>query len=95
MKKGDSNQGTPLRIGDCDFNLDKFTCFFSYRRLEWTANKLDSTSVQFAKKFGLSFEGVFRNYGVVKGRNRDLAWFSITNQEWELLQGSSNRVNKA
>jgi RimJ/RimL family protein N-acetyltransferase len=53
-----------------------------YRRLEWKCNALNAASRRAAERFGFSFEGVFRNHQVVKGRNRDTAWFSITAEEW-------------
>ena len=65
--------------------LASYPFFNRYRRLEWTCNKLDHNAMEFAKKFAFSYEGIFRNYGVIKGRNRDLAWFSITIEEWEAL----------
>jgi RimJ/RimL family protein N-acetyltransferase len=53
-----------------------------YRRLEWSCNALNEPSRQAAERFGFTLEGVARNAGVVKGRNRDTAWFSITDAEW-------------
>jgi RimJ/RimL family protein N-acetyltransferase len=53
-----------------------------YRRLEWKCNSLNAASRSAAERFGFSFEGVFRNHLVVKGRNRDTAWYSITDGEW-------------
>jgi RimJ/RimL family protein N-acetyltransferase len=45
-------------------------------------NKLDLETVDLAIKCGFNYEGIFRNYGVIKGRNRDAAWFSITDEEF-------------
>ncbi len=56
-----------------------------YRRLEWFCHTLNSQSVSAAKRFGFSYEGVFRNYRVSKGHNEDMAWFSITKEEWPEL----------
>jgi len=53
-----------------------------YRRLEWKCNALNAASRRAAERFGFRFEGVFRNHMVVKGRNRDTAWYAITDQEW-------------
>jgi RimJ/RimL family protein N-acetyltransferase len=53
-----------------------------YRRLEWSCNALNAASRRAAERFGFTFEGVARNAGVVKGRNRDTAWFSMTDSEW-------------
>jgi RimJ/RimL family protein N-acetyltransferase len=53
-----------------------------YRRLEWKCDSLNAPSRRAAERFGFVFEGVFRQHMVVKGRNRDTAWFSITDGEW-------------
>jgi RimJ/RimL family protein N-acetyltransferase len=53
-----------------------------YRRLEWKCNALNTASRRAAERFGFSFEGVFRNHQVLKGRNRDTAWYAITDYEW-------------
>jgi RimJ/RimL family protein N-acetyltransferase len=59
-----------------------------YRRLEWKCNALNAASRRAAERFGFSFEGVFRNHQVVKGRNRDTAWFAITDDEWPPIRGA-------
>lgn len=53
-----------------------------YRRFEWKCNALNAPSRRAAERFGFTFEGIFRQHMVVKGRNRDTAWFSITDGEW-------------
>jgi len=57
-----------------------------YRRLEWKCNALNSASRRAAERFGFTFEGVFRNHQIVKGRNRDTAWFAITGEEWPSIR---------
>jgi RimJ/RimL family protein N-acetyltransferase len=57
-----------------------------YRRLEWKCNALNAASRRAAERFGFRFEGVFRKHAVVKGRNRDTAWFSITDDEWPAIR---------
>ena len=52
------------------------------RRLEWKCDSLNDGSRRAAERFGFVFEGVFRNHRIVKGRNRDTAWYSITDEEW-------------
>lgn len=52
------------------------------RRLEWKCDALNASSRKAAERFGFSFEGVFRQHFIIKGRNRDTAWFSIIDQEW-------------
>jgi RimJ/RimL family protein N-acetyltransferase len=53
-----------------------------YRRLEWKCDSLNTPSRRAAERFGFVFEGVFRQHMVVKGRNRDTAWYSMTDGEW-------------
>lgn len=53
-----------------------------YRRLEWKCDALNARSRRAAERFGFRFEGVFRKHQVVKGRNRDSAWFAITDDDW-------------
>jgi RimJ/RimL family protein N-acetyltransferase len=53
-----------------------------YRRLEWKCDSLNAPSRKAAERFGFVFEGVFRQHMVVKGRNRDTAWYSMTDGEW-------------
>ncbi|KAJ0335685.1 hypothetical protein COL922a_008897 [Colletotrichum nupharicola] len=58
-----------------------------YDRLEWKANNLNKPSLKAANRLGFTFEGVFRKHMVVKGRRRDTAWFSITDDEWPVVKG--------
>jgi RimJ/RimL family protein N-acetyltransferase len=53
-----------------------------YRRLEWKCNALNAASRRAAERFGFTFEGVFRQHQVIKGRNRDTAWYSMLDSEW-------------
>ena len=55
---------------------------WGYRRYEWKCNNLNTGSKQAAVRLGFSREGVFRQAAVVKGRNRDTAWFSVLDSEW-------------
>ncbi len=57
-----------------------------YRRYEWKCNALNHPSRVAAQRLGFSFEGVFRQAAVVKGRNRDTAWFAIIDAEWPALK---------
>jgi RimJ/RimL family protein N-acetyltransferase len=59
-----------------------------YRRLEWKCNALNEASRSAAERFGFRFEGVFRKHQVVKGRNRDTAWYAITDDEWPPLRAA-------
>jgi RimJ/RimL family protein N-acetyltransferase len=56
-----------------------------YRRYEWKCNALNLASRRAAQRLGFSYEGVFRNHMIVKGRNRDTAWFSVIDSEWPAL----------
>ena len=53
-----------------------------YRRLEWQCNALNERSRRAAQRFGFTFEGIFRQHIITKGRNRDTAWFSLLDHEW-------------
>jgi RimJ/RimL family protein N-acetyltransferase len=59
-----------------------------YRRFEWKCDNANEPSKIAAKRFGFTFEGVFRQHLIVKGRNRDTAWFSIIDGEWPALKGA-------
>lgn len=56
-----------------------------YRRYEWKCNALNRPSRAAAQRLGFSYEGVFRQALVVKGRNRDTAWFAAIDSEWPAL----------
>jgi RimJ/RimL family protein N-acetyltransferase len=53
-----------------------------YRRYEWKCNALNEPSRQAALRLGFSFEGIFRQHMVIKGRNRDTAWFAMLDHDW-------------
>ena len=53
-----------------------------YRRVEWKCDSLNERSRSAAKRLGFQFEGVFRQHMIVKGRNRDTAWYSLLDNEW-------------
>ena len=57
-----------------------------YRRYEWKCDSLNAPSRKAALRLGFTFEGIFRQAMVYKNRNRDTAWFSITDQEWPALK---------
>jgi RimJ/RimL family protein N-acetyltransferase len=63
------------------------------RRVEWKCDSMNEKSKQAAFRLGFSFEGVFRNHMIVKGRNRDTAWFSITDNDWpDIKKGLEHRL---
>ncbi|MBA4350498.1 MAG: GNAT family N-acetyltransferase, partial [Rhodobacter sp.] len=57
-----------------------------YRRYEWKCNALNLPSRRAAQRLGFSFEGVFRQHMVIKGANRDTAWFAMIDSEWPALR---------
>jgi RimJ/RimL family protein N-acetyltransferase len=59
-----------------------------YRRLEWKCNSLNAASRRAAERFGFTFEGIFRQHMIVKGQNRDTAWFSIIDGEWPRVRAA-------
>lgn len=59
-----------------------------YRRYEWKCNNRNEPSKRAALRFGFQPEGVFRQHLVVKGENRDTAWFSIIDKEWPALRAA-------
>ncbi|KAL5355597.1 acyl-CoA N-acyltransferase [Aspergillus floccosus] len=54
-----------------------------YRRVEWKCNSFNEGSRRAALRYGFTYEGTFRQHMVVKGRNRDTAWFSMLREEWD------------
>jgi RimJ/RimL family protein N-acetyltransferase len=57
-----------------------------YRRFEWKCNNANEPSKRAAERFGMTAEGVFRQAAVVKGENRDTAWFSLIDTEWPVMR---------
>ena len=53
-----------------------------YRRFEWKCDNANAPSKRTAERLGFGFESVFHQHQVVKGRNRDTAWFAILDHEW-------------
>lgn len=62
-----------------------------YRRYEWKCNALNQPSRRAALRLGFVFEGIFRQHMIIKGRNRDTAWFSILDSEWPERQANFER----
>jgi RimJ/RimL family protein N-acetyltransferase len=61
------------------------------RRLEWKCDALNAASRRAALRLGFTFEGIFRQATIYKGRNRDTAWFSIVDREWPALRAAFER----
>lgn len=62
-----------------------------YRRYEWKCNALHVGSRRAALRLGFTFEGIFRQHMIVKGRNRDTAWFSMLDSEWPARKAALER----
>ena len=57
-----------------------------YRRYEWKCDSLNVASIKAAERLGFSFDGMFEQALVYKGRNRDTSWFSILDRDWPMLK---------
>ncbi len=62
-----------------------------YRRFEWKCNNANAPSKRAAERFGITFEGIFRQHIIVKGENRDTAWFSMLDSEWPTRKAGFER----
>jgi RimJ/RimL family protein N-acetyltransferase len=62
-----------------------------YRRYEWKCNALNAASRRAAERLGFSFEGLFRQHMIVKGQNRDTAWYSMLDAEWPARKAGFER----
>ena len=68
------------------FLMADYAFGLGYRRWQWRCNSRNVPSRAAALRFGYTFEGIFRQSAVVKGWNRDTAWFSIIDSEWPALR---------
>lgn len=59
-----------------------------YRRYEWKCNAHNAPSRRAALRLGFSYEGLFRQHMIIKGRNRDTAWFSMLDGEWPAIRAA-------
>jgi RimJ/RimL family protein N-acetyltransferase len=62
-----------------------------YRRYEWKCNSLNAASRRAAERLGFTFEGVSRQHMIAKGRNRDTAWYSMLDHEWQRCRAAFER----
>jgi len=75
-------QRTPLAT-EIQYLLARYVFeILGYRRYEWKCDALNAASRRAALRLGFTFEGVFRQHMIVKGRNRDTAWFAMLDSEW-------------
>ena len=63
-------------------------CFddLGVRRLEWKCDALNAPSRRAAERFGFTFEGIFRQHMIIKGRNRDTAWYAMLDKDWHRVR---------
>jgi RimJ/RimL family protein N-acetyltransferase len=62
-----------------------------YRRYEWKCNALNEPSRRAAERLGFTYEGTFRQHMIVKGRNRDTAWYAMLDSEWPAIREAFER----
>ncbi len=62
-----------------------------YRRYEWKCDSLNAASRRAALRLGFAFEGIFRSHMIVKGRNRDTAWFAMLEGDWPARRAAFER----
>jgi RimJ/RimL family protein N-acetyltransferase len=62
-----------------------------YRRYEWKCDSLNAPSRRAAERYGFAYEGTFRQAVVYKGRNRDTAWYAMTDRDWPLVRAAFER----
>jgi RimJ/RimL family protein N-acetyltransferase len=62
-----------------------------YRRYEWKCNALNEPSRRAAERLGFTFEGIFRQHMIVKGQNRDTAWYAMLDSEWPARKAEFER----
>ncbi|MBL4661017.1 MAG: GNAT family N-acetyltransferase [Alcanivoracaceae bacterium] len=79
-------QGTPMSTEAMFLMMQRVFDELGYRRYEWKCDSLNEKSNKAAKRLGFTFEGIFRQATLYKGRNRDTAWYSILDNEWPRLK---------
>jgi len=84
-------QRTPMATEAMYLMMRRAFAELGYRRYEWKCDALNAPSRAAARRLGFRYEGTFRQAMVIKGRNRDTAWFSITDGEWPAVQRALER----
>jgi RimJ/RimL family protein N-acetyltransferase len=84
-------QKTPLATEAIYLQAKHIFDDLGYRRFEWKCNNGNDPSRRAARRFGFSFEGIFRQHMIVKGQNRDSAWFSMLDGEWPARKAAFER----
>ena len=81
-------QRTPAATEAMFLMMERAFNELGYRRYEWKCDNLNAPSHKAAKRLGFTYEGLFRQALVYKGRNRDTAWFSIIDTEWPSIEAA-------
>lgn len=79
-------QRTPMATECMALMMGRVFDDLGYRRYEWKCDRLNAPSQAAAARLGFTFEGVFRQATIYKGRNRDTAWYSVLDHEWPFLK---------
>jgi RimJ/RimL family protein N-acetyltransferase len=86
-----SLQRTPLAT-EAQYLLARYVFeTLRFRRYEWKCDALNAASRRAALRFGFSFEGIFRDHMIIKGRGRDTAWFAMLASEWPVRKAAFER----
>lgn len=88
---GPAMQRTPLSTEAFFLHAVHVFDDLGYRRFEWKLNDLNAPSHRAARRFGFTFEGVFRQHMVVKGLNRDTAWYAMLDRDWPAIRAAFER----
>ncbi len=84
-------QRTPLAT-EAQYLLARYVFeTLGYRRYEWKCNAFNEASYRAAQRLGFTYEGLFRQHMIVKGRSRDTAWFSMLDSEWPARKAAFER----
>ena len=83
-------QRTPI-ASEAMHLMMKHAFTLGYRRYEWKCDSLNAPSRAAAQRYGFSYEGLFRQATVYKGRNRDTAWYSIIDGEFPAIDAAFTR----
>ncbi len=92
IEVGHINYSKPLQrtraATEAMFLMMRWVFEAGYRRYEWKCNALNKGSRSAAERLGFSYEGIFRQHLIAKGRNRDTAWFAAIDIEWPMLKSA-------
>jgi RimJ/RimL family protein N-acetyltransferase len=86
-----SAQRTPLATEALYLMLRHAFDDLKYRRMQWRCNALNESSRAAAVRLGFVFEGIFYQHQVLKGRNRDTAWYSMLDADWPRVRANFER----